>query len=107
MACCAPAPFVFGARRWQVHAAPGHDPHSVRILFEPELRVLLSADALWENGFGIVFGELEGPGDFRRVSSTLDTSNRWRPSGVIPGHGRAFGDVAGCPGAGAQPPGGL
>ena len=87
--------FVFGARRWQVHAAPGHDPHSV-ILFEPELRVLLSADALWENGFGIVFGELENPGDFERVASTLDHIESLSPAWVIPGHGRAFGDVAGA-----------
>ena len=87
--------FVFGARRWQVHPAPGHDPHSV-ILFEPELRVLLSADALWENGFGIVFGELESPGDFDRVASTLDHIESLAPAWVIPGHGRAFGDAAGA-----------
>ncbi|MEY2803912.1 MAG: hypothetical protein RL657_1248, partial [Pseudomonadota bacterium] len=36
---------------WQVHAAPGHDPHSV-ILFQPDHGVLVSADALWEDGFG-------------------------------------------------------
>ena len=30
---------------WEVHAAPGHDPHSV-ILFEPTHKVLISADAL-------------------------------------------------------------
>ena len=34
---------------WQVHAAPGHDPHSV-VLFEPQTRTLVSADALWERG---------------------------------------------------------
>jgi glyoxylase-like metal-dependent hydrolase (beta-lactamase superfamily II) len=28
---------MLGSRPWQVHAAPGHDPHSV-ILFEPERR---------------------------------------------------------------------
>jgi glyoxylase-like metal-dependent hydrolase (beta-lactamase superfamily II) len=46
-----------GDRLWQVHAAPGHDTHSV-VLFEPKARVLLSADALWERGFGVVFPEL-------------------------------------------------
>lgn len=84
--------FAFGARRWQVHAAPGHDPHSV-ILFEPELRVLLSADALWENGFGVVFGELEGPGDFDLVARTLDHIEALAPVVVLPGHGRAFADT--------------
>ncbi len=34
-------------KRWQVHTAGGHDPHSV-ILFEASIGVLISADALWE-----------------------------------------------------------
>ena len=42
---------LLGDRPWQVHAAPGHDPHSI-VLFEPQDRILISADALWENGFG-------------------------------------------------------
>ncbi len=50
---------LLGDLPWQVHAAPGHDPHSV-ILFEPASRTLVSADALWENGFGVIFPELEG-----------------------------------------------
>ena len=52
---------------WQIHAAPGHDPHSV-ILFEPRSRTLISADALWENGFGVVFPELEGEQAFDEVA---------------------------------------
>ena len=48
---------------WQIHAAPGHDPHSV-ILFEPVSRTLVSADALWESGFGVVFPELDGDNAF-------------------------------------------
>ncbi len=77
---------------WQVHAAPGHDPHSV-ILFEPGSRVLVSADALWENGFGVVFPELEGVDAFDAVGSTLDLIESLAPATVIPGHGPAFTDV--------------
>jgi glyoxylase-like metal-dependent hydrolase (beta-lactamase superfamily II) len=77
---------------WEVHAAPGHDPHSV-VLFEPESRTLISADALWENGFGIVFQELEGERAFHEVAQTLDVIEGLRPQVVIPGHGRVFGDV--------------
>ena len=80
-----------GGATWQVHAAPGHDPHSV-ILFQPEWRVLISADALWENGFGIVFPELEGEDGFDEVAETLDLVERLRPTCVIPGHGRVFGE---------------
>ena len=58
------AKIVLADLLWQVHAAPGHDPHSV-VLFEPGSRTLISADALWENGFGIVFPELLG-GRLRR-----------------------------------------
>lgn len=80
---------------WQVHAAPGHDAHSV-VLFHAESRTLISADALWENGFGVVFQELEGERAFEAVGATLDMIERLRPSTVIPGHGKVFGDVDGA-----------
>ena len=80
---------------WQVHAAPGHDPHSV-ILFNPEHRLLISADALWENGFGVVFPELEGVAGFDDVAASLDRIEQLAPLTVIPGHGSVFGDTAGA-----------
>jgi glyoxylase-like metal-dependent hydrolase (beta-lactamase superfamily II) len=82
-----------GEARWQVHSAPGHDPHSV-ILFEPVARVLISADALWQNGFGIVFPELEGEHAFSEVAATLDLIESLAPHVVIPGHGGIFTDAA-------------
>ena len=81
-----------GDLQWQVHAAPGHDPHSV-ILFEPNSRTLVSADALWEKGFGVVFPELDGEGAFEEVASTLDVIERLNPVTVIPGHGTPFADA--------------
>nr|WP_315478945.1 MBL fold metallo-hydrolase [uncultured Rhodoferax sp.] len=81
-----------GDLQWQVHAAPGHDPHSV-ILFEPASRTLVSADALWERGFGVVFPELDGEGAFDEVAATLDLIERLNPAIVIPGHGAAFADA--------------
>lgn len=82
-----------GAQQWQVHAAPGHDPHSV-ILFEPESRTLISADALWERGFGVVFPELDGVGAFDEVAATFDLIESLQPRVVIPGHGAVFTGVA-------------
>jgi glyoxylase-like metal-dependent hydrolase (beta-lactamase superfamily II) len=82
-----------GERLWQVHAAPGHDTHSV-VLFEPTARVLLSADALWERGFGVVFPELEGEQAFDAVARTLDVIEALKPAVVIPGHGAVFADPA-------------
>ncbi len=81
-----------GAHDWQIHAAPGHDTHSV-VLFEPRHRVLLSADALWQNGFGVVFPELEGTHAFADVAATLDLIAGLAPRTVVPGHGTVFTDV--------------
>ncbi|KND56950.1 Beta-lactamase-like protein [Candidatus Burkholderia verschuerenii] len=50
---------ALGGCVWNVLSAPGHDPHSL-MLHCPETRVLISVDALWENGFGVIFPEL-GP----------------------------------------------
>jgi glyoxylase-like metal-dependent hydrolase (beta-lactamase superfamily II) len=78
---------------WEVHAAPGHDPHSV-VLFDPDSRCVVSADALWQNGFGIVFQELEGDSAFDEVAATLDLIEQLSPRVVIPGHGAVFSDVS-------------
>jgi glyoxylase-like metal-dependent hydrolase (beta-lactamase superfamily II) len=82
-----------GARTWQALAAPGHDPHSL-ILFDAHDGVLISADALWANGFGVVFPELDGEQAFDEVAAVLDLIERLAPRTVIPGHGAPFGDVA-------------
>jgi hypothetical protein len=41
-----------------VHCAPGHHPYSY-ILFCEKHGILLSADALWEKGFGVIFPALD------------------------------------------------
>ncbi|QPF75789.1 MBL fold metallo-hydrolase [Roseateles sp. DAIF2] len=81
-------------RDWQCLAAAGHDPHSL-VFFEPEAGVLISADALWEHGFGIVFPELDGEAGFDEVEATLDLIESLQPGirCVIPGHGPMFADV--------------
>ncbi len=86
---------ALGDSIWQIHAAPGHDTHAV-ILFEPAARVLISGDALWENGFGVVFPELDGEEGFEDVDATLELIERLAPRVVIPGHGPVFGDVPGA-----------
>lgn len=88
----APGEVVAGRWSWQVIASPGHDPLSVA-LYQPELQLLISADALWENGFGVVFPELEGESAFEAVAATLDVFSGLRVRWVIPGHGGVFGDM--------------
>jgi glyoxylase-like metal-dependent hydrolase (beta-lactamase superfamily II) len=84
--------YVVGNLIWQVHAAPGHDPHSV-VIFNAEHGILISADALWENGFGVVFPEIEGISAFDEVESTIQVIEELKPSLVLPGHGAPFSDV--------------
>jgi glyoxylase-like metal-dependent hydrolase (beta-lactamase superfamily II) len=84
-----------GGRDWQVMAAPGHDPESV-ILFDEQHGVLISADALWENGFGVVFPELDGDAAFDDVARVLDLISTLPVRCVIPGHGAPFTDVGGA-----------
>jgi len=81
-----------GGRRFEVLAAPGHDPESV-VLFDAESGLLISADALWENGFGVVFPELEGESAFDDVADVLDMIERLPVTLVVPGHGGVFSDV--------------
>jgi glyoxylase-like metal-dependent hydrolase (beta-lactamase superfamily II) len=85
--------FRAGGRRWQVLAAPGHDPHGV-LLFDTDHGVLISADALWERGFGVVFPEIEGEPGFDDVGAVFDAIERLPVRVVIPGHGAPFTGVA-------------
>ena len=94
--CMAPGQtLALGRCRWQVLAAPGHDPHSI-ILFDDEAGVLISADALWENGFGVVFPELDGEQAFDDVGRSLDLIESLGARCAIPGHGAPFTDLAGA-----------
>lgn len=81
-----------GKHQWEIHGAKGHDPHSI-VLYLPSERLLISADALWQNGFGVVFPELEGVAAFEEVSETLDLIEVLAPQTVIPGHGPVFQDI--------------
>lgn len=78
-----------GGFDWQVISAPGHDPHAV-ILFSPDTRVLISADALWERGFGVIFPELEGESGFAEQQAILERIAQLDARVVIPGHGQPF-----------------
>jgi glyoxylase-like metal-dependent hydrolase (beta-lactamase superfamily II) len=81
-----------GGFAWQVHAASGHDPYSV-VLWAPGPGVLISADALWGHGFGVIFPELEGESGFAEQRAILELIATLAPRLVIPGHGAPFTDV--------------
>jgi glyoxylase-like metal-dependent hydrolase (beta-lactamase superfamily II) len=85
-----------GGLVWRAYHAPGHDMEALVFHCE-ERRILISGDALWQDGFGIVFGEVMGrPGALRATKETLDMIGRLSVDHVIPGHGAPFADVAGA-----------
>lgn len=86
---------VLGGLRWEVLAAPGHDPHAL-LFFCAQEGVLVAGDALWEDGFGVIFPELAGEPGFEEVGATLDLIAGLDARVVIPGHGAAFTDVTGA-----------
>jgi len=87
--------YVWSGFEWEVHAAPGHD-HDALLFFNPEHRILISADALWGNGFGIVFPEVLGGRGFAEVGATLEVIGQLNPLVVLPGHGPIIHDVHEC-----------
>jgi glyoxylase-like metal-dependent hydrolase (beta-lactamase superfamily II) len=77
---------------WQAFASPGHDPHSIA-LWNSHDRTLISADALWQHGFGAIFAEVEGQSGFAEQRAILELIKELQPHLVIPGHGAPFTDV--------------
>jgi glyoxylase-like metal-dependent hydrolase (beta-lactamase superfamily II) len=86
---------VLGDLRWQALAAPGHDPHAL-LLYCAADGILIAGDALWENGFGVIFPELAGEPGFEEQAATLDLIAGLDARLVIPGHGAPFTDVPGA-----------
>ena len=87
---------AMGDLQWQALAAPGHDPHALLFWCADE-GILISGDALWQNGFGVIFPELAGEPGFDEVRATLDLIAALHPRLVIPGHGAPFTDVGAAP----------
>jgi glyoxylase-like metal-dependent hydrolase (beta-lactamase superfamily II) len=77
---------------WQAFASPGHDPHSI-VLWNSHDRTLISADALWQLGFGAIFAEVEGQSGFAEQRAILELIKELQPHLVIPGHGAPFTHV--------------
>jgi glyoxylase-like metal-dependent hydrolase (beta-lactamase superfamily II) len=64
------------------------------VFFNAEYRILISGDALWENGFGLVMPRAVEPDALPATRATLDMIAALDARVVIPGHGEVFTDVA-------------
>jgi glyoxylase-like metal-dependent hydrolase (beta-lactamase superfamily II) len=84
-----------GGEAWEAIATPGHDMGSL-VLYSPKLRVLISADALWENGFGFVVPQAIDPRPLAAQRATFKRLAELDVALVIPGHGPMFTDFSGA-----------
>lgn len=85
--------FEMGGMTWLSLAVPGHDMEALAY-YNAEHRLLISGDALWENGFGVIFPELLGEADgLASTRQTLEMLAKLPIDIVIPGHGSPFAGV--------------
>jgi glyoxylase-like metal-dependent hydrolase (beta-lactamase superfamily II) len=84
---------VWGDLDWEAIAAPGHDMGAL-CFYNAEHRILISGDALWEHGFGMVMPPQIEPRALPSTRATLDALARLDVRTVIPGHGEPFRDFA-------------
>lgn len=84
---------MMGGLEWQALPAPGHDMDAL-VFHSVDARVLISGDALWRDGFGILFAEVIGSGGgLEAAQATLEAIARLPVDRVIPGHGAPFVEV--------------
>jgi len=90
---CAGTTQIWGGLEWRAIQAPGHDMGAL-VFFNPEYRILISGDALWENGYGLVMPRAIDPAAVPATRATLNLIAALKARIVIPGHGEVFTDVA-------------
>lgn len=83
---------TWGDLEWRFLAAPGHDMGAL-MFYNPEHGILISGDALWEYGFGLVMPLEIDPTALPATRATLDVIAGLDVHLIIPGHGEPFTDV--------------
>ncbi len=83
-------------RRFQVVATPGHMRCAVALFCEAD-GLLVTGDALWKNGFGMLDPWVEGDDCFALAAEALASLRALDGvKVVVPGHGMPFEDFAGA-----------
>ncbi len=86
---------VWGGLEWRALDAPGHDMAAL-VFHNPEHGILISGDALWQNGYGFVMPREIDPRALPATRATLEMLAALDIRIVIPGHGEPFTDVTGA-----------
>jgi len=82
----------WGELDWEAIAAPGHDMGAL-MFYNRAHRLLITGDALWENGFGFVLPREIDPACLPAAKATLDLIAALDIAVVVPGHGEPFAGV--------------
>lgn len=80
-------------QRWQVVHTPGHATGGVALLRDD---VIITGDALWEDGFGLLNPWVDGPQVLQQAELALDRILATGARVVIPGHGPPFVGLRGA-----------
>ncbi len=81
----------WGGLEWRAIAAPGHAMGAL-VFHNAEHGILISGDALWENGYGLVMPAEFDPAALPATRATLEALAQLDVRCVIPGHGEPFTD---------------
>jgi glyoxylase-like metal-dependent hydrolase (beta-lactamase superfamily II) len=81
-----------GDMEWQALAAPGHDMTAL-VFYAPEHRVLVTGDALWERGFGLIEPVDRLDERLAAQRATLERIAALDVAWVVPGHGPPFSEI--------------
>lgn len=84
--------YLWGDLEWRALAAPGHAMGAL-VYFNPEHGILISGDALWANGYGLIMPPEIDPRALPATRATLHMLAGLDVRVVIPGHGPPFADV--------------
>ncbi len=89
---------TLGGQEWEALAAPGHDVDAVMLHCEDE-GILISGDAIWEDGCGAMFPTANPKTldeDISAAFETLALVDSLDVRLVVPGHGAPFTDIDGA-----------
>jgi glyoxylase-like metal-dependent hydrolase (beta-lactamase superfamily II) len=81
-----------GGNSWLAVAAPGHDMGAL-MFYCAEWKLLVSGDALWQNGLGAIMPKHDSNPSIEAALATLQSIRELKVETIIPGHGAPFVDV--------------
>ena len=81
-----------GPYRLDVIHTPGHASDGI-VLYDPQEKILLSSDTLWENDVAVMTLRIEGSSALFQMQDSLEKIEALDVKRVYPGHGAPFDDI--------------